>query len=500
MTPAIPNADGDRRLHPWSWLFVLIQQLRQFLLPLVALVVFGSRGQRNELTDHLITAAVLAVLVGISVLQYLTYRYRIGPDGLSIRSGLLQRNRREIPFARIHNVVVHQSVLHRVFGVAELRLESAGGDKPEAQMRVLRLDQAMALERLVRHRGATPAAAASSEPAAEILLTLPTPELLRLGLISNRAMVVIAAAAGASYQMFPRRVVADFIEHQGRQMFGYASHLQLGAWTTAVTVSIVLLAALGLMRLLSVGLAVMQYHGFRLSESERRLTVERGLFTRLRTSAARRRIQAWTLREGLLHRLFGRRNLRIDIAAGNAGDEQGRALKELAPIAVPQACDALVNHLLPDIEWPPRQWQPVSLRGWWRLCLPALVLTMLLATVGCYRFGAWGLLPLLWMPWSAFSAHRRITRMAYSVDARRVAVRGGWWSRWWRMAEVDKLQALQLTRSPLDRRFGTATLTLDTAGAGGGTPALQLRFLPAAHAEALLQQLSQDLARRKLRW
>jgi len=150
---AIPAAMREQRLHPWSWLFVLLQQLKQFLLPLIVLVVFGGRDGERDVYENVATLVVMAILVGVSLVRYLTYRYRIGADGLSIRSGLLSRNRREIPFARIHNVVVHQSLLHRIFGVAELRLESAGGVRPEAQMRVLRLDQALALEQLVRHRG-----------------------------------------------------------------------------------------------------------------------------------------------------------------------------------------------------------------------------------------------------------------------------------------------------------------------------------------------------------
>ncbi|RYZ70296.1 MAG: PH domain-containing protein, partial [Lysobacteraceae bacterium] len=91
-------------------------------------------------------------------------------------------------------------------------------------------------------------------------------------------------------------------------------------------------------------------------------------------------------------------------------------------------------------------------------------------------------------------------RAAYAVDERLVAVRGGWWSRYWRFAEIDKLQALRLVRSPIDRRLGTASLWLDTAGASGFAPPLHLRFLPEAEAQALYQQLGTALARRKLRW
>ena len=129
--PVVDTDAPERRLHPWSWLFVLLQQLKQFIFPLIALLVFGAR-KSDDGDPWLAFAPVIgiAVLVVLAILQYFTYRYVIGRDGLTVREGLLHRSRREIPFSRIHNVVVHQSLLHRVFGVAEVRLESAGGQKP----------------------------------------------------------------------------------------------------------------------------------------------------------------------------------------------------------------------------------------------------------------------------------------------------------------------------------------------------------------------------------
>src|SRR5690606_17158180 len=49
--PVVADTAGaapERRLHPMSWLFVLVAQLRQFIVPLLALLVFGQ-GDRNEL-------------------------------------------------------------------------------------------------------------------------------------------------------------------------------------------------------------------------------------------------------------------------------------------------------------------------------------------------------------------------------------------------------------------------------------------------------------------
>ncbi|PPU75992.1 hypothetical protein XcuCFBP2542_11735 [Xanthomonas cucurbitae] len=492
--------DDEQRLHPLSWVFVLLQQIRQFLIPLVALIVFGSRDGNRDSADHIATGLVIAALVVISVLRYFTYRYRIGQDSVAIRSGLLERSRRDIPFARIHNVVVHQSLLHRLTGVAEVRLESAGGRKPEAQMRVLRLDQALALEDLIRRRvhHAAPLAAPMEEHST--LLRLPVAEVIRLGLISNRGMVVVAAAFGVIYQLIPRRVASNFIETNGELAYRYVSQVHPGAAVTATLVTIACLAVLLAMRALSVALAVAQYHGFHLSESERRLTVERGLLTRIRSSVALRRIQAWTVYESRLHRLFGRRQLRVDTAVAGAGDNQDSALKELAPIADPHRCDALLQRLLPGIAWPPAQWQAIATHCWWRLSLPTALLLLPLVAALAWQFGHQAAWLLLWLPWSAFKAYRQVQRMGYAVDARYVAVRGGWWKRWWRLAELDKLQALQLQRSPLDRLTGTATLWLDTAGASATGPALRLRFVPLAQAQALQAQLGAALARRKLRW
>ena len=502
--PGPPRAPADgpsgevRRLHPMSWLFVLLQQLKQFVVPLLVLVFLG-RGDRNQLWSLIAVGGFVVV----ALWRYLTFRYRITADSVVIDSGLLERSRRQVPFSRIHNVAIHQSLLHRLFGVAEVRLESAGGDKPEAQMRVLQLDDAIALEALVRRRGAAapaPAVAEATAPAdkteGRVLLALPPAEVLRLGLISNRGMIVVGGAAVAFSQLNPQLPddVSDRWSHGLEAFFGNL-HFSYGQYALAILAALLGFAVL--LRVFSVALALLQYWGFRLEEHGRRLTVERGLLTRLRTSAPRRRIQSWTLRESVLHRWFGRRTLDIDSAVAENGNQR-RGLRELAPIATAAACDALVRNLLPGAAWPPERWQPLHPRAWWRLSLPGAVVALVLAAALCWRLGAWGLAALAWLPWAVFVARQHARRAGYAIDDRLVAARSGWWSRRWRFAELDKLQALELRQSPLDRSLGMATLWLDTAGAASGP--LRLRYLPLAQAQALRARLGREVARRPLRW
>jgi len=486
---------ADRRLHPMSWLFVLVQHLRQYIVPLLLLIFLG-RGDRNELYSLI----GVGILVLFSLWRYFTYRYGVGANGLVVRSGLLNRSLRVIPFVRIQNVGVHQTVLHRLFGVAEVRLESAGGKEPEAQMRVLKLADALALETLVRRRGSDPAHAA--EERADSLLRLSPAEVLRLGLVSNGGLILVGAGLAALMQAVPDfngRVPERMLRVGVRWLFGRVEgyHFDAGGYALLAVAGIALVAAA--LKGLSMTLALLRYYGFELSEQGRRLTAERGLLARWRTTVPRRRIQAWTLEEGVLHRLLRRRRLAVDTINGGE-HEDGRALKELAPIAAPAVCDGLIAHLLPHARWDALQWRALPKAVWWRLFLPDLPWTALAVFVAYWQVGEWSLLALLWLPWSAFKAQRRARRMGYAMDAELIAVREGWWRRYWRFAELDKLQVLQITRSPLDRRCGTATLWLDTAGAGALGPPLRIRFLPLDEAQRLYERLAASLAKRPLRW
>ena len=61
-------------------------------------------------------------------IRYFTLTYRIGNGELVIRSGVLFRRERRIPFDRVQEVEVHQGILHRLLGLAKVDLSTAGKD------------------------------------------------------------------------------------------------------------------------------------------------------------------------------------------------------------------------------------------------------------------------------------------------------------------------------------------------------------------------------------
>lgn len=490
---ATPDTGQQRRLHPLSWMFVLILQLKQFAFPLIILL-FTGRGDRNELWP-LIGVAALAVY---SIFQYFTYRYRVLDDELVVRSGVFQKTVRHIAFNRIQNVSITQNVLHRLFDVAEVRLEAAGGVKPEAEMRVLSLADAQELEEVIRaHVGAAHMTTAAETPAShsETLHRLSVVDVVKLGLINNRGMVVIAATIGLLFQS-AGEAMGKFISESVKLLFGWSDSLHLGTSATVLGIIFMIIVFVVLVRLFSVVLALLQYYNFSLSQLGRRLTVQRGLLSRLRSSLPLRRIQAYGLSEGWLHRRFNKRSLRVDSAAGVALNQSEKSpLRDLVPLAEPPEMDILIARFLASDQWPIQRWEGLHRDAWKREFMISAVLVFV-ASVACAIFFetyiALSLLiiPVLFLRAKVWSAHA-----AFAHTEHLIAVREGWLSREWRFAEISKLQGMSLREGILDRHFGMASVYLDTAGALPMSSAFRIPYLPREQAQALMDHLANKISR-----
>jgi putative membrane protein len=488
---------AERRLHPWSWLFVLLAQLKEFAIPLLALLFFGRGGDWQE-----VAAGVAAIVLSLlAVLRYFTYRFRIDGGELVIRDGVLQRQVRHLPLARITNIALRQSLLHRLFGVAEVRLESAtGGREAEAQMRVLALRDAEALEVLVRaarHAADAPPAAAGAiaeaadSQASTPLLQVPLRDLLWLGLASNRGMVVVGAAFGVLWQLDPDgfgRHIPNLVEAV------YQELRALNIGLAYITTVLLLFAAASLaLRVLGVIVVVARHYGFRLHDSGARLSTEGGLFTRQRNHVPRRKIQRWIIDQPWLLGRRGLRRLQVETAGGRAdGDGHGG---ELVPVAPRATVQGLLQRWLPDADLEALDWQPVHPRAWRRWAFAPTLIVGGVVLFQCLFFGAQALPLLLLLPIPAWLARREARFAGWARRGELLFWRDGALTRRWLVLGLAQTQTLRLSQSPFDRRAGMADLLADSAGAAPMSGATVLRALPEALARQLLEQLAAGLAR-----
>ena len=514
---------SDRRLHPASFLFGIGAQLRGLALPLiVVLFTAGRSGLGWQIWLLLLLVPYTIVAIG----RALTFRYRYEAHELVIRTGLIFRNERHVPYARIQNVDGVQTVFHRLLKVVEVKVQTAGGNEPEATMSVLPVAAFEEMRQRVHEGRRDAPAAAPAAPEAETgtdaslartLLRLSPRDLLLYGFVEGRGMIVLGAIAGLWWEFGVADSFVPGLDIPGldnapagpppgrggairalvRSLTGRAGDLFANVLTAALAIVLLLLAV----RLLSMVWAAIRLHGFTLTRQDADLRTEYGLFTRVAATIPLRRIQTLTLREGPLHRLVGRLSARVDTAGGEAGKNAPPDRHWLAPLVRRADLPALLAEVLPVLSLDALEWQPVHPRAGRRILKESLLLSAILCVPLTVFFGWRGAAALLVLvPWSVLNARRSAAALGWAVTAELVAFRSGWLWRQTTVAPFARVQAVTLRESPFDRRNAMASVNVDTAGAGDLSHRVAIPYLDRNQAVNLRRHLAHEAAGRSFRW
>jgi putative membrane protein len=498
---------SEHRLHPYSVIFGFLSQIRAFIVPgLLVLVGASTRGGDWEPWMMLF----IVPSAGFALVRYLTYRYEYDVHELVVREGLIFRSERHIPYARIQNIDAVQNVLHRALGVVEVRVHTGAGATPDATMSVL---PASALGDMRRRVFAERSAETAAEPTTDPppLLALGLRDLLLCGFIENRGAVLIAAGFGFLWEigLMDRALGAVLGERTSGR--GLIRDLLRSAVTSgAISFDRLALGGVGLVvlllviRVLSMIWASVRLYGFTIRLQGDDLRSEYGLLTRIAATIPLHRIQAVTVRESPLHRLFGRVAVSADTAGGggSGGGEGGsrRDRELLAPLLRREALDDFMARVLGGVNLDGVDWQPVApgavrreIKGW--LAAAAFMLAAATAVVG-----RWGLIltPFL-LAWAIMGARQAIRHLGWARSSDAVFFKRGWLWRRVSVVRVAKIQAVTLSSSPFDRRTVMARVRVDTAGASM-TDRIDVPYLPAAVARQLHATLANAAGETAFRW
>lgn len=533
---------SEHRLHPASILFALAGALKAFVLPAIVLLLtsggpssdrpsgapWGPARWMNRWMPGDVEIAnwqfwILLFLVPaaiVAVTRYFSFRLRYEGTELVIRSGLFLRNERHIPYLRIQNLDAVRNVAHRLLGVTEVRIETGGGQTPEATISVLHESVFEEMRRRIfegraRAHGADVGAvdtaaeeSATRSPESRLLLHLPTRELLLNGLLDNRGLILVGTVYGVLWEAGVMNTLWNRLTTIDWSGPGILSDtwqtIAAGRLPSAGRIALLLAGIavlLAIVRGLSMIWSVMRLHDFRLIRAGDDLRTEYGLLTRVTATIPLRRVQMVTVRQTPLQRLVRRMSVRVDTAGGHAAAPEGRQTprERLAPIIRERAVADLVSEVLPGVDLDALDWQPLHPRAFPRAVKPALVVAgvALVPLVLAFGWSALLLLPLA-LPWTTFGTWKHVQHMHWALTDDTIAFRSGWLWRTVTVAPVAKIQAVACASSPFDRRAEMAQLRVDTAG--GRAHQLSIPYLGLDVATQLYERLTVQAAQTAFRW
>jgi putative membrane protein len=85
----------------------------------------------------IVSAVMVAAAIGTGLWTWLALRFHIDGDDLVVETGVLHKRKRRIPLSRIQAIDVVRPLVTRVFALAEVRVELAGGEQSEIALRYL---------------------------------------------------------------------------------------------------------------------------------------------------------------------------------------------------------------------------------------------------------------------------------------------------------------------------------------------------------------------------
>lgn len=302
-TPTTPVAEWER-LHPMS---PLVRGGRTMAGLLILLAYTSVLRQQGDSTRAYLDLALVAAALVLGVVAWLVTRYRFDGETLHVETGLLRRDTRKVPVARIQAVDLVQPFLAKLLNVAELKIRVAGSGKEE-RLAYLHHERALELRAslLAAHHGLDPSTPEPPEVAVaevrgtrlatSVALTGPTVFLCAI-------VVAIAATFGASERLGKALLAAAFL---------YLVGLVTGIWRRFNS----------------------QY-GFTIASAPDGIRVRRGLLGTVAETVPARRVQAIRQVEPFLWRPWHWRHLEVDLAGVGKRDTtsgSGAVVKTLLPV------------------------------------------------------------------------------------------------------------------------------------------------------------------------
>jgi putative membrane protein len=198
-----PPPGEFRRLHP---LTPVLRGWKVFAA-VVAIALQQAYGGVRPLFVLLVIGASVPVGVAYGYLAWRRTHYRISRDDLRLETGVLFRRSRQVRLDRLQAVDVVRPLVARALGLAELRLEVAGGSSSEAPLAYLSEPAAQQLraELLARAAGLEHDQPQAPTAPERVLLTVPLGRLIESqvrsavtfwALLAGMVLVAMSAVSG----------------------------------------------------------------------------------------------------------------------------------------------------------------------------------------------------------------------------------------------------------------------------------------------------------------
>ncbi|MFP3375868.1 PH domain-containing protein [Bacillus sp. SIMBA_069] len=299
-----------KRQHPIT---ILLGIRIATLLPFIFLVLFRSDGEvKPWYFLHLVLLAILFILAIFSAIKWYFKVYWVENNIVHIKHGVLVKKESYLNKERVQNISTSSNIIYQVLGLTKLNIEVAGGgSEPEVMLAGIREDEAKELIALLNKKRS---AASEEVPMAEeskTIYQLTMKEILaasitsgRFGLVFSGLLLIYTEFNQFLPEWLINKVEAYVMDNGVYELIVMAAILMAVSWVVSTA-----------------GYAL-KYANFKIERNGNEVRIVQGLFDKKEFVLKLHRIQAITVKEGILREPFGYCSVQVEViqsieAAGN---------------------------------------------------------------------------------------------------------------------------------------------------------------------------------------
>lgn len=457
--------------------------------PILLGLLIGRKSSDNFTQYLLIAVLVFAAfnLIG-SVMTFFRFYFSLDENSILIDKGVLKRTKVNIPFERIQTVNLQQNLLHQMFGVVSLEIDTAGANKSEMTIDALKKEDAEAIRQFILEEK-NQILGQKDQVAGEIvheekeeekggektLLQLSFSDLLKIGLSQNhlKSMALLFAFAFSILNEISSTLGDDLVEEQ---LSGFESYFINSGWAMALGALISVFIISFLYSMMS---TILVNFELKMSIRGQELKLFKGLLNREEISINTSKVQILSWSNNPVRRLF--RMHTITLAQAGSAEATALQTKIKIPGAYLQHIRQIAWLVFPKDYVRTEQKHPVSHLLKYRIIIFAgLVPAMVASAAGYYFLDAKALFFLLWLPILIFGAELYHKKRSFEINDELLKNNKGIFGNHREMVHLYKVQAVKVTQSWYQRRKNLANIDIYTAAGP-----LKIPFISIQQAEAI---------------
>ena len=412
----------------------------------------------NPMVGVVLFLPLLAIAGGYQYLYWKNYNFYFDDGDLKIESGVITKNKLDIPIRRIQDIDVKRGIFQRIFSIAQVNIKTAGGDVSKASLKYL--DEQQAEEVRQKLRDLKNRREKDSEQNDQSTNNESEPEKFYEIGDSLMTYSLLTGAPGAILLAAFFTLVAI-----GASGFFATSAVEMTLYSTGLVIAAIVLS--GLMYLAGAASKYIQYYDFHVDRRRDVFEYERGMINKEGGSLPEEKIQKLEVTENFLMRYLGYATLKAETAGVMDTEEvSGTSTKVLIPLDSKEEVYRHAREIgeleIDNIE----NIGPIAKKRYYRryLLLSTILLAGSTALIVAGLHPGITVIPIIGFLISGKASGLKWSNIGYSMGENNLMVMKGFWNRKTYAVPYFRVQNLVTSESVFQRRWELATVTVDTAG------------------------------------